>query len=350
MNLKAYTLILSSLFSSTLWAQSCDPSQDRDNRSPTFYNEQTQSHIMRDQGDSGWCYAFSTADLVTDYVFKNNREVLNQAPNRNDQLISPVSLLPAIASLGSGEQDEGIRFSEYTAGGQVTQVMIDIVASVNPRERVCLEDEVRSSNFNLASEEVNILNLLDEVERNYNLQATSQEICLQASRLSQTVLPNINANDIETILTQLNASNKPVRSTTYISSLIQTSCKNPLPRLELPEVKRVRRTMLDESDNSQEFLSTIDSQLMANSIVALEYNGLLLETEDSVDSKGFPIEAPHVSTIVGRRCHNGENQYLIRNSYGNDCSFYLESLQCDQGNIWVSQELLLRMSRRISYL
>tara|TARA_R110000868_G_scaffold117600_12_gene312388 strand:- start:10162 stop:11214 length:1053 start_codon:yes stop_codon:yes gene_type:complete len=350
MNFKAYFFFLSLFFTQSLWSQSCDPSQDRDNRSPTFYNEQTQTNIMRDQGDSGWCYAFSTADLVTDYLYKNNREVLSQASERNDQLISPLSLLPSIANLGASDAEAALPFSDRTAGGQVTQAMIDIVASVSPNDRVCLEDQVRSSNFNLSGEEVNVLTMLDEIERGHNVQATSEAICLEATRLSQSILPNLNANDIETILARMSASNKPARSSTYISNLIQTSCKNPLPRLELPEIKRVRRSNLDDSDNSQEFLSTIDDLLAANSIVALEYNGMLLESEDSLDSKGFPIEAPHVSTIVGRRCHQGQSQYLIRNSFGTDCSFYLESLECDEGNIWVSQELLLRMSRRISYL
>ncbi|MCF8058391.1 MAG: hypothetical protein K9K67_03785 [Bacteriovoracaceae bacterium] len=331
-----------------VFGQSCNPENDRDHRRPTFYNEETQTHIMRDQGDSGWCYAFSTADLVTDYLYKNNPEILTQTPEREDQLISPVSLLPAIASFSEGQSDG--RFTQMTEGGQVTQMMIDIVASVDPRNRICLESEVRSSNFTINGEEIDVLALLDNLELQYNPQTNDQILCQQVGLLNRTILPNLEVSDVVNILNQIQSTNKPITSINYISQVISESCKNPLPTLKLPEVKRVRRTNTDGSDNQEDFLAAIDQQLLSGSILALEYNGYLLESSEGLDAKGFPIEAPHVSTIVGRRCIDGESQYLIRNSYGPTCDFYLEELDCDEGNIWVPKELLLRMSRRVNYL
>jgi hypothetical protein len=65
--------------------------------------------------------------------------------------------------------------------------------------------------------------------------------------------------------------------------------------------------------------------------------------------KGKP---DHESTLIGRRFNksSGQCEYLIRNSYGDDCSLVAPSLECDKGNFWVSRTLLQKNIEDIQWL
>ena len=53
-------------------------------------------------------------------------------------------------------------------------------------------------------------------------------------------------------------------------------------------------------------------------------------------------ESSHASVITGRRFNPETNkcEYLIKNSYGTGCSLYARNLECENGQIWLPEELL----------
>jgi len=63
---------------------------------------------------------------------------------------------------------------------------------------------------------------------------------------------------------------------------------------------------------------------------------------DNIDSFSHSLSNLHTTILVGRRfdAKTQECQYLIKNSYGTDCSEYDYRHQCDGGNIWVSEHSL----------
>lgn len=60
----------------------------------------------------------------------------------------------------------------------------------------------------------------------------------------------------------------------------------------------------------------------------------------------------HISLVIGQRPHpkTGRCEFLVRNSWGTGCSVYSSDWQCENGNIWVDAEALLRNTDKISYL
>jgi hypothetical protein len=323
-----------------------------DNRKPTFYNEETQTHIMRDQGTSGWCYAFSSADLVTHYLARNNPDALrisNGKPvERDRQLLNPLS------ALASNPEVDGDNFKNETTGGQPNQFVMDLFS--NSSSRICLESEMNSNNFrDRENNIVEISTLLNNVSKLANSDRTEQSngVCQEWTTVYSNIFPGLTYLEFNSIIAKL--GQEGANNLQMVTGLIQNSCKNPVNVGTLPPVKRVRRTNNDSSDNSTEFINTIETQLRSGNIIALEYFQDFLENANHPpiinEGKGKQSEGSrHVSTIVGRKCVNNEERFLIRNSFGSGCEIYDRSLECDHGNIWVSKELLLRMSSRISHL
>lgn len=323
-----------------------------DNRRPTFFNEETQTHIMRDQGTNGWCYAYSSADMVTHYLARNNPEALRSSGGRpvprDRQLINPLT------AIASSSLYEGENFGESSFGGQPNQTVLNMFS--DPSARVCLETDMFSTNFrDHQNNVVEISTALNDVDRlaRADQNSPSNGMCQSWSSIYSNVFPGLTFSEFSGLISKL--SDKSVTNFDRVSALIQRSCKNPVQVGNLPPVQRVRRTNNDNTDNSEAFISAIETQLQNGNIVALEYFQDFLEDASlppiQRSESGRPLGgSAHVSTIVGRKCVNGEEKFLIRNSFGSGCEIYDQSLECEHGNIWVSRELLLRMSSRISYL
>ena len=60
----------------------------------------------------------------------------------------------------------------------------------------------------------------------------------------------------------------------------------------------------------------------------------------------------HAAMIIGRRkkTSTGKCQYLIRNSWGTDCSNYKRGVKCENGNLWVDDNELEQNMTKINYL
>jgi hypothetical protein len=58
----------------------------------------------------------------------------------------------------------------------------------------------------------------------------------------------------------------------------------------------------------------------------------------------------HASIVIGSREKNGSCELLIRNSWGTSCSTYSNDFDCEQGNIWIPQDVLQNNLYRIHYL
>jgi hypothetical protein len=83
----------------------------------------------------------------------------------------------------------------------------------------------------------------------------------------------------------------------------------------------------------------MSSHLQAGIPVSIDYFDQVLE--NSSDFKRH-LENLHTSLVVGQRYDSarGECQYLIKNSYGEDCTGYDPRLSCEGGYLWVGEKAL----------
>lgn len=62
-------------------------------------------------------------------------------------------------------------------------------------------------------------------------------------------------------------------------------------------------------------------------------------------------EGSHAVTIIGKRCINGKNQFLIHNSWGTGCGYYAKEYECNKkGGFWVDEEIIARNARLVNIL
>ena len=105
-------------------------------------------------------------------------------------------------------------------------------------------------------------------------------------------------------------------------------------------------------------MKLMNQQLSLENVVGIGYRAYFLQDDrtwnellhskeplfDKIHSMGEHVFSGHAGVIVGRKW-NEESQscdYLVRNSWGEDCSFYAPSIKerCQKGHFWVAEKRL----------
>ena len=136
--------------------------------------------------------------------------------------------------------------------------------------------------------------------------------------------------------------------------------ENHISREELSSLKCNRfSNTIDENDpeerekqiteKNEELVERFSRNLGEGRPVGISYcTGFFRDLNDSMDYRLKNCDpdknhrhGKHASAIIGERCKNGKREYLIQNSWGNQCDSY-KSLDCNakQGTIWVPQDVL----------
>lgn len=110
-----------------------------------------------------------------------------------------------------------------------------------------------------------------------------------------------------------------------------------LPAISCPEGKIIDLSgMKPRYENKFDEL-IVDDQLCRGRPVGITYCSAFL----SPPTPGGDGCGAHASVLVGKRVVSGVKQYLIRNSWGTDCSIYRSELRgsdrCNRGDVWVSE-------------
>lgn len=129
------------------------------------------------------------------------------------------------------------------------------------------------------------------------------------------------------------------RDDQYLDNMRAASCGGDRPHFRVrPFVRRAPANY-----------ENIDRQLDATKPMILRYSSTVLRQPDpnyNGNDKGG-----HASMIVGRRFNPRTNQceYLVRNTWGPGCASYAPN-ECENGNIWIRRDALMRRSSEITYL
>ncbi len=258
---------------------------------------------VRDQANAGWCFAYTTADLVT--------HRMNQKISATDLAINFYYQMPEMPKTDKLSQ---------AAGGS------DMGAMSYINNRYCAEDVMPSNDYVLpkqcqpTNKKFEALDVVRLVENSNNSLSECQMAMVKA------LFKNLNSEDIQKIM-----SNSKLSPFMKINEMRVKNCGSSRIKSNLA-MKSGLRSGFDS-------LKDVDDQLNKGNIVSLNYDAwFLVRTK-----KGNDVDN-HYSSIVGRRTNEKTNtcQYLIRNSWGKNCSIYPApyNSQCEEGNIWVDENVL----------
>ncbi|MBC7430346.1 MAG: hypothetical protein H7336_17160 [Bacteriovorax sp.] len=264
---------------------------------------------VRNQGSAGWCFAYATAELLS---YKIEKKISAAELALNFYIKMP-------------EMPRG-DFLSKVAGGS------DMGAMTYSTNGFCAEEDMPSENYKVskeclksdrALETLDIIRLIENIHQTMPATLTACQVSIVSS-----LFKNLNANEIQTKLLD-----RKLTSLEKISNLKDANCSTNRIR---PAKKLKMKSGMESRENS---IVNIDKQLDTKNPVSLNYNANFLLKNANPNEIGN-----HYSVIVGRRKSSNSCQYLIRNSWGQDCSIYPApfNTQCEQGNIWVDENVLTK--------
>ena len=264
----------------------------------------------RDQGMKNWCFAFATADLVADAT----------------------GILYSPAQMGLNSTD----YIRNPGDGFVGR----FVAAIK-KQGACLEKDVKSDDLSFSQK--NKDQSFDEIQMEYlKLIAKMQDN--KSSDADQKKAGLVYLCDNSKIQDSLADFFHNINPEKLIESLInfhQKESKDPFQYLVNLNCKKVMNPKMAKLNPKyinypgRDF-SLFDKVIDSGKILAIEYDAGMLK--DYTTPKD--VVNGHASTIVGRRWNEkkGMCEYLLRNSWGKDCSGYDANYECVDGHVWIGEK------------
>lgn len=273
----------------------------------------------RNQGEVGWCYAFTAADLISHKLKKRvSATDIAFGFNQKDPTILGEKLKKAMEA---GELLKKNRFTLETSsdGGLTTEAI-----NYQTAKGVCLEKDLPSDETTMSS----LKTSLDELDRlKYQMEKDPQMCQFGAYKASFARFPALPLRDIL----------QTAYETDYSQVMVKLADKNcEGKRVSMKGIEAIEVVVRNEK-TAQEALKMVDSALDNKSIAGIGYDMKVLGDEEAESQS-------HASSIVGRRYNAQTKQceYLLRNSWGDkfDDSSPLEN---DKGYYWVPRSNLKRV-------
>ncbi|HEX7672728.1 MAG TPA: C1 family peptidase [Bdellovibrio sp.] len=272
---------------------------------------------IRNQGEVGWCYAFTAADLIS-HKLKKRISALDIAYHFNQKDLGTLSA-KLKARMNSGNITGKNNFAlETTSEGGLTSPAIHYEAE----KGACLEADLPSDDTDMS----NLKTSLDDLQRlKYQMQKDSGMCQFGNYRQSFARFP---ALSIPQIL-------QTAYDSDYSDMMVKLADKNCSgKRISMKGIETADVLVSDDKTRADAF-ATIDKALDHQSIAGIGYYA---------DVLGSDASGSHASSIVGRRYNSKTQQceYLIRNSWGDE---FDESspMENEDGYYWVPKTNLAPM-------
>ncbi len=268
----------------------------------------------RNQDSVGWCFAFTSADLLS-YKMKKKISAADVALSHFNREQSPLK------RWWSGKKQ-----SEYEGGFEWDA----IAAAAN--NGLCLE-----SNFNSEDNGVNqVSGALDRIQAIKDTWAPYiTGACQEDLRTIRALFPQISLSDVNHAILMSTRSS-------FVSKLASEACE---PREKVKVVAKVTKAIgLDKTA----LFTEVDKQLNAQNPSALEVNGAVLK-----DASAIEHFANHSVMVIGRRFNefSGQCEYLIRNSWGPGKFTHDPTYERDEkGHVWIPKEKIHASVRASTHL
>jgi len=296
------------------------PAKERAQNCGTVDNIIPKLPPVRDQGASGWCYFYATADLMSFNTGKN---------------ISPSYLGHLMSPTGSG------------AGNA------DAVNNTIKRFGLCSEKSMPSDGIDSAYvDELTKLN-----DRVVQIKTSQSGACPvtsglltrfpgQVADIAKSMLGNVSSDGVIAdfqITSRINEDTPTFTTPSIVQSMAVVQCTQDRDKLN-DLVNKVQVTELRSNVSQKEKFDKIESELSAGKPINFTY--------DYNKLTGKPGDGAHWSTVVGRRMIDGVCQYQVRNSWGaSSCTKVVSSKDaCEPpGYFWVTGGQLFNNVNGVQY-
>lgn len=273
----------------------------------------------RQQGDTNWCYAYTTADILS-YHAEKPVSAYQIAINYNSQLGSFDRLW---RHLEAWIADYRIAIWD---GGFVS---VALKTALNDPKGLCSEESFPSSANNLAFKK-----LMEKI----HLYLTGQaEIYMDTFGELKKSFPKISESDLLATLYEAQKNFYSVNE--FLEILAEKSCVQSTFKIKKYKVVSRNRWF----HNLRE---TIHSNLKDNKPTGIIYNSTVSHVVLPEEKNWLTGKVPdHATIAIGSRWNKAEEicQILIRDSFGNDCSkLDAEKVHCNRdGTFWINEDQLL---------
>lgn len=383
---------------SQAWGYSCQESDKL---------EDLRSHLapLRDQDSVGWCYAFTAADLVTDYLRRNRNQIPKNISNtidftKTENTISPLS---GAFAMENGESDSLVQFRAHADESlknydEVLEINQKIAKTNKQISELCgqkgclwgciTNDNLKSDASCVEWNKAHDLKKIEQLDAEREMLVTRKKLYSGAyskgvieggrtENIAEYYLSNgfsfekqISSEDISNsdMLSELNermlyaymeakTKDEAICNGFNVIKKICSSCEDSFseikPVLEAgfdwkrspfhdfmnldimkhkiknPTLPNVKNISAIKPDDRRE---TINQYLGKGQIVGIGYD---VKDVVSLNSGG------HASSIVGRTCIEGQEHFILRNSWGDQA--------CEESKKSMTLKKLEGLSKRIKY-
>jgi hypothetical protein len=281
---------------------------------------------VRTQANTQMCFAFAGADMAT-YA--------------SGQRVSAFS----VAGQNFANRS-GFDYVFFNPGGELasqlgpdSRFMLGLASSTlktNLMGKLCAEDQ---PNSNLSYRDQNLKRLWNEYGeyRSYIGPTKPEHLYSQVEHQLRMIAPSLNAADFASHMSRY----QPLDYA--LAAWFGRQCN-----VQLDKSLSVQGGEFGLAQGAQ-VVASLDRALDSNQIAMIHYDPGVLNanTFDFTQSViGF-----HVSTIVARAKFGAQNFYLLRNTWGDRCNHYSDSIggRCDRGHVWLSEEEVRKYVTSVAY-
>lgn len=342
-------LIIIILMTSQVWAsgESCSSVDYRSELGPS-----------RDQGDLSWCYAYTSADLISQrvkqkvsatdvastFILANPKELeksidpeVKNYLQENPDFYERVQKFRTDADIKYDHQNIFKEKGMKNAGGQE-----DAAIMLANAKGMCLEKDFPST-------ETKVNQFLRHVARLHATATRNKEknSCIFYPDQKDATSPIVDPISIS--MTKV-----------YEAALDHKCKRQPWPAPLIPIMTKYGDTLeefendvasgkIDRKQSQKNLFEKLNYALDNGRVAAVGYNAYtLMEPDEGEDNK----HGDHSSVIAARRMIGGKCHYLVRNTWGKDCDTYYKKFQnrCKKGNVWVTKEELSESLYSVVYM
>lgn len=305
---------------------------------------------VRDQADTGWCYAFAAADLVSAYTGMQVSPADMAIRYQNTQETQKLHR----KSVKIRGKDCEVPLADAYQGGEIHEAIMMAVKS----EGVCLDDQVPTDeNF------VDNIKKLETARRKILIEYKSDDDIFHRCQVMGAMKSLFPSQDPVKMLQYL-ALSKALNWQVY-SEMVSKACKGKRKKLD----RKIRVGNLDVDSPETAHLKKTAQQKMDTLLSnghAVGYSSYFYFDGKYMDRKKFLNDGDsHATTVVGRKWNEKEQhcEYLVRNSYGTDCSTYdwlhpddptlvlnKSPYACEGGNLWIPEDELMSAMTGITWI
>lgn len=324
---------------------------------------------VRSQGNVGWCFANSAADLTsfyygqrvsstmmaliynydqgkqgsseTGYVFNALKTALRPTPpelQSSTTQLKEIDLVNRGFCISSGDQK-----AEIASGRGLKQKIEDVQKVKNLMDAFIMASPEKRAE-NKAAYQKHLEKLIKE----------------------NSILASLSTDELDVLLKNTDKKNFLLYLSDFICRDRSGKSKHQYVK-ETPEIVNLNSWQSKEI-NPEDLIREINGQLQRKNILAIDYmSGFLQYHLDDPKAKYIPGSgSAHASVVVGSEWMNNQCHYIIRNSWGPLCTGYrirngvIDSYKqeiysptiakCREGNIWVSENVLKENIFSVTYI